>query len=188
MLCKLLINFAAIFAVFSAFSQPEPGYWQQQANYEMQIDMDVNNHTYKGAQKITYTNNSPDTLTKVYYHLYFNAFQPNSEMDVRSLTIKDADPRVGDRISKLSEKEIGFIRVNALSQNGTPLTHKVAGTVLEVQLATPIAPGSVTTFEMDFKAQVPKQIRRSGRDNKEGVALSMTQWFPNLRNMMLKGG
>ena len=186
-MCKFLMNFAVIFSVFAAFAQPEPGYWQQQANYEMQIDMDVKDHTYKGTQKITYTNNSPDTLTKVYYHLYFNAFQPNSEMDVRSLLISDPDKRVGDRISKLLQKEIGYIKVNTLSQNGTTLKHNVAGTVLEVQLATPITPGAVTVFEMDFKAQVPKQIRRSGRDNKEGVALSMTQWFPKLAEYDVEG-
>ena len=57
---------------------------------------------------MVYTNNSPDTLTKVFYHLYFNAFQPGSEMDVRSRTIKDPDGRVGDRISKLNEDEIGY--------------------------------------------------------------------------------
>ena len=186
-MCKLVINFFFLFSVFYSFAQPEPGYWQQQANYEMHIDMDVKDHTYKGTQKLTYTNNSPDTLTKVYYHLYFNAFQPNSEMDVRSLTVNDPDKRVGDRISKLSEKEIGYIKVNTLSQNGTTLTYKVAGTVLEVQLVNPIAPGANAVFEMGFEAQVPKQIRRSGRENAEGVALSMTQWFPKLAEYDVEG-
>ncbi|WP_299363651.1 M1 family metallopeptidase [Winogradskyella sp.] len=156
------------------------GYWQQHVSYSMEIDMDVNTYRYKGKQKLVYTNNSPDVLNRVYYHLYFNAFQPGSEMDVRSRTIQDPDPRVEDRISKLKPNEIGYIKVNSLKQNGKVVLHETVGTVLEVQLNRPIQPGEQVTFDMDFDAQVPVQIRRSGRNNKEGVALSMTQWYPKL--------
>ena len=89
-------------------------YWQQHVDYTMDIDMDVKTYQYKGNQKLVYTNNSPDALNKVFYHLYFNAFQPGSQMDVRSRNIKDPDKRVGDRISKLLPSEIGFIKVNSL--------------------------------------------------------------------------
>ena len=157
-----------------------PNYWQQHVDYNMEIDMDVNTFQYEGKQTLVYTNNSPDVLNKVFYHLYFNAFQPGSEMDVRSLTIKDPDPRVGSRISKLLPNEIGYIKVNSLSQNGKALNYETVGTVLEVQLNQPIQPGEKVTFKMEYDAQVPKQIRRSGRNNKEGVALSMTQWYPKM--------
>ena len=160
--------------------QPYPGYWQQHVDYKMDIDMDVETFQYKGKQTLTYTNNSPDVLNKVFYHLYFNAFQPGSEMDVRSRTIKDPDGRVGDRISKLSPEEIGFIKVSSLKQDGVPLSYETVGTVLEVELNSKIQPGDVVVFEMEWDAQVPVQIRRSGRNNKEGVALSMTQWYPKL--------
>ncbi len=162
-------------------------YWQQHVDYKMDIDMDVNNYQYQGTQKLVYTNNSPDTLNKVFYHLYFNAFQPGSEMDVRSRNIADPDPRVGDRISKLSPSEIGYIKVNSLKQNGTSVKHETVGTVLEVELAQPIKPGEKVTFDMVFNAQVPAQIRRSGRNNKEGVALSMTQWYPKLAEYDFQG-
>ncbi|WP_418638691.1 M1 family metallopeptidase [Winogradskyella sp.] len=155
-------------------------YWQQHVDYTMEIDMNVNNYQYKGKQKLVYTNNSPDVLNHVYYHLYFNAFQPGSEMDVRSRTINDPDPRVGDRISKLQPNEIGYIKVNSLLQNGKAISYETVGTVLEVKLNQPIQPGENVTFDMDFDAQVPVQIRRSGRNNKEGVALSMSQWYPKL--------
>jgi len=163
-----------------ALHQNQNGYWQQHADYTMDIDMDVNTFQYKGKQRLVYTNNSPDVLNRVYYHLYFNAFQPGSEMDVRSRTIADPDPRVGSRISELKPSEIGFIKVNSLKQNGTALQHETVGTVLEVDLDKPIQPGERVTFTMDFDAQVPVQVRRSGRNNKEGVALSMTQWYPKL--------
>jgi len=162
-------------------------YWQQHVDYKMDIDMDVKTYQYQGQQTLVYTNNSPDILDKVFYHLYFNAFQPGSEMDVRSRTIADADSRVGDRISKLKPNEIGYIKVNSLKQNGKSVSHKTVGTILEVKLNTAIKPGEKVTFTMDFDAQVPKQIRRSGRNNKEGVALSMTQWFPKLAEYDFEG-
>ena len=162
-------------------------YWQQHVDYKMDIDMDVNTHQYKGKQTLVYTNNSPDVLNRVYYHLYFNAFQPGSEMDVRSRTIADPDRRVGDRISKLKPNEIGYIKVNSLEQNGVVLKYETVGTVLEVELAKPIQPGESVTFNMVFDGQVPVQIRRSGRHNQEGVALSMAQWYPKLAEYDFEG-
>ena len=162
-------------------------YWQQHVDYTMDIDMNVNNYQYTGTQKLVYTNNSPDELDKVFYHLYFNAFQPNSQMDTRSRNIVDPDRRVKDRISKLSPSEIGYIKVNSLKQNGTIVTHKTVGTVLVVTLNKPIKIGESVTFDMNFDAQVPVQIRRSGRNNKEGVALSMTQWYPKMAEYDIEG-
>ena len=162
-------------------------YWQQHVDYKMEIDMDVKSHQYHGKQELVYINNSPDTLHRVFYHLHFNAFQPGSEMDVRSQNIADPDARVGDRISKLQPDEIGYIAVNSLLQNGKPVTHKTVGTILEVDLNEPILPGQNTVFTMDFDAQVPLQIRRSGRDNEEGVALSMAQWYPKLAEYDFEG-
>ncbi|MBK5192042.1 MAG: M1 family metallopeptidase, partial [Flavobacteriaceae bacterium] len=170
-----------------ATAQNNTSYWQQKVNYKMDVDMDVKNYQYTGIQELVYTNNSPDTLNRVFYHLYFNAFQPGSEMDVRSLTIPDPDPRVGDRISKLSPEEQGSLKVNSLTQNGVKLNFKEVGTILEVELGKPILPGEKTTFKMDFKGQVPVQIRRSGRNNEEGVALSMTQWYPKMAEYDFEG-
>ncbi|RZS99346.1 M1 family metallopeptidase [Aquimarina brevivitae] len=177
----LLINTLPIFA------QNNTCYWQQHVDYTMQVDMDVEKFQYTGKQELVYTNNSPDTLKQVFYHLYFNAFQPGSEMDVRSRNLPDPDPRVMDRISKLQPDEIGYLKVGSLSQNGTPLELNVEGTVLEVQLAKPILPGEKVTFVMDFEGQVPQQIRRSGRNNSEGVALSMTQWYPKMAEYDFEG-
>ncbi len=165
---------------FSAVAVAKGPYWQQRADYEMKIDFDDAAHQYSGWQKITYRNNSPDTLHNLYYHLYLNAFQPGSMMDVRSRTIKDADPRVGDHISALSEDEIGYLEVQSLDMNGNALKYKVSGTILIVELDKPILPGRKVKLEMNFRGQVPLQIRRTGRDNSEGIAYSMTQWYPKL--------
>jgi len=184
---KLVINSLFVLFVFVASAQNNTSYWQQKVDYKMDIDMDVETHQYKGSQELTYTNNSPDTLYRVFYHLYFNAFQPGSEMDVRSLTIKDPDRRVGNRISKLSPSEIGYIKPSKLTQDGKKLNYEVVGTVLEVELNKPIFPNTSTIFNMKWDAQVPLQIRRSGRDNAEGIAYSMTQWYPKMAEYDFQG-
>ncbi len=184
---KLVLNFIFLIVFGVVFSQNNTSYWQQKADYKIAIDLDVETHQYKGVQELTYTNNSPDTLYRVFYHLYFNAFQPGSEMDVRSRNIEDSDKRVGDRISKLLPSEIGFIKPQRLTQDGVLLSFEIAGTILEVELNTPILPNRSTVFTMDWDAQIPVQIRRSGRNNAEGVAYSMTQWFPKIAEYDFEG-
>lgn len=172
---------------FSTYAQRQGCYWQQHVDYKMEVEMDVENFQYVGTQTLVYTNNSPDTLQRVFYHLYFNAFQPGSQMDVRSRTIADPDSRVGDRISKLSPDEIGYLRVNDLTQDGKKVAYEEIGTILEVNLSQPILPGEKTTFKMKFEGQVPVQIRRAGRNNEGGIALSMSQWYPKLSEYDYEG-
>lgn len=168
-------------------AQNNSSYWQQHIEYQMEVDMDVKTFQYTGEQAVKYTNNSKDTLHQVFFHLYFNAFQPRSEMDVRSQTIKDADPRVGNRIGKLKPDEIGYLKVKNLKHRNQLVESKVVGTVLEVTLNEPIAPGETTEFDFNFEGQVSQQIRRSGRNNAEGVALSMTQWYPKMAEYDFEG-
>lgn len=173
------------FLTISLWAQPDR--WQQKALYEMEIDFDVKKHQFDGKQKLVYTNNSPDKLNKVFYHLYFNAFQPGSMMDVRSRMLPDSDPRVGGRISTLKPEEIGYLRATSLKRDGKAIQFEEVGTILEVTLNEPIQPGETTTFEMEFKGQVPVQIRRSGRNNKEGIDYSMAQWYPKMSEYDYQG-
>lgn len=173
--------------IVSVFSSAQDYRWQQRVEYTMNVQLNTETHRLNGDQKLVYYNNSPDTLTKVYYHLFFNAFQPGSMMDVRSRNLPDPDRRVMDRISKLKDDEIGYQHIQALRQDGKPVTYKVNGTLLEVTLSKPVLPKTKTTFEMTFEAQVPLQIRRSGRNNREGIAYSMTQWYPKLAEYDFQG-
>jgi len=161
--------------------------------------MDVNNYQYKGTQELVYTNNSADTLKKVYYHLFNNAFQPGSEMDARLHSIKDPDGRMVNkvvvdgkevkvsRIESLKPNEIGYLKISNFKQDGVDAAAKTVGTILIVDLVNPILPKTKTTFTLDFEGQVPLQIRRSGRNNSEGVELSMTQWYPKMAEFDFEG-
>lgn len=162
-------------------------YWQQRADYQMDIHLDVKTHRYGGKSRITYTNNSPDVLDQVFFHLYNNAFQPGSQMDIRSRTIADPDSRVGARIAQLGEAERGWIHVKRLTLNGRECAMEEVETILEVKLPEAIKPGAKVVFEVEWEAQSPIQIRRSGRSNKEGVAYSMSQWYPKLCEYDMEG-
>jgi len=176
----LVLIFSTLFIFCSSLAFSQADRWQQEVKYEMDIDVDAKKNQYKGYQNLLYTNHSPDTLTKVFYHLYFNAFQPGSMMDVRSRSLPDPDKRITDKISSLQKDEVGYIKVKSLSINGTAVTFEEVGTILEVELSEPLLPGSKTVFEMTWDAQVPLQTRRSGRDNKEGIRFSMAQWYPKM--------
>jgi hypothetical protein len=162
--------------------------WQQKIKYKMDVVMNVNTHIMKGKQVIEYTNNSPDTLKWVYFHLYWNAFQPNSMMDVRNRELgrrvvngrTDWEARVADRIAKLKPEEYGYQKVGLVRMNGRPQKLEQYETVLKVMLDKPILPKNKVVFDTEFEAQVPVQIRRSGRDNAEGVRYSMAQWYPKM--------
>ncbi|HMG68830.1 MAG TPA: M1 family metallopeptidase, partial [Chitinophagaceae bacterium] len=190
---KTLLAFFALSLGIICNSQPDR--WQQRVKYVMNIDMNVQTNQFKGKQKLDYWNNSPDTLSRVFYHLYWNAFQPNSMMDNRSRRqgsialrsardgsdVLDWDPRVRDRIMNLKPEEYGYQKILSLKMNGRPQTFKIEETIMEVNLDKPILPRSKVTFEIEFEAQVPLQIRRSGRDNPTTmVRYSMSQWYPKM--------
>jgi Peptidase family M1 domain len=196
---KKLVLFSFISLSFGTLLAQSNAYWQQHVDYKMDVSMDVKNYQYKGKQELVYTNNSPDTLKKVFYHLYPNAFQPGSEMDARIQSIKDPDARMVNkikvngteikesRIKNLKPNEIGYLRISNFKQDGAVATAKEIGTILEVTLTKPILPNTKTTFTLDFEGQVPIQIRRSGRNNAEGVELSMAQWYPKIAEFDFEG-
>lgn len=178
------------FAFFSLFAlgltaQKDKGYWQQHIAYKMNVDMNVSDYTYSGTSEVTYTNHSPDTLNRVFFHLYFNAFRPESDMDHRLQSISDPDRRMVDengvsRIATLNEDEMGLLRLTSASQNETALNMSHEETIVVVDLAEPLLPNSTAVLNLSFEGQVPLQIRRSGRNSAEGVALSMSQWYPKM--------
>jgi hypothetical protein len=125
--------------------------------------------------------------------MYWNAFQPNSVMDLRSrelgkttftsrrgTQVQDWDARVKDRIQQLKPEEIGYQRISQITIAGKTQQIIDHETILEVVLTQAILPKSSVSLCLNFEAQVPKQIRRSGRDNAEGVRFSMSQWYPKM--------
>ncbi|MFD2553933.1 M1 family metallopeptidase [Sphingobacterium tabacisoli] len=186
-----LLALIALISIQSTFAQRK-GYWQQKVDYKINVDVDEKNYQYDGTMTLKYTNNSGHSLSKVYFHLYFNAFQPGSMMDYRLSNIADPDSRMAtnlgtkenpkweSRIAKLTPEQIGYQKIKTLSMNGAKTDFKTDGTLLEVRLPHAIEDGATATFDLTWTAQVPEQIRRAGRNSKEDVALSMAQWYPKM--------
>lgn len=197
---KKLSLYVLFFCVVNS-THAQPDRWQQHIKYTIGVNMNVLTNRFTATEKIDYWNNSPDTLNRIFFHLYWNAFQPNSMMDVRSRELGkivdgtdakgnnryDWDPRIKDRISKLQPNEIGYDSVQFIKINGIAQQLIYHETILEVKLSTPILPHSKTSLDMAFSAQVPLQVRRSGRDNAEGVCYSMSQWYPKMAEYDYQG-
>ncbi len=185
LLCLALLSLTFI----SSFGQRK-GYWQQHVDYNIEVDVDEKNYQFMGKMELLYTNNSGQELNTVYFHLYFNAFQPNSAMDYRLQNIEDPDNRMMtapkgskkkvSRISLLEDNQIGYQKINSIFVNGQPANFSVSGTLMKVDLPQPISEGETSKIELDWEAQIPEQIRRSGRNSKENIALSMAQWYPKM--------
>ncbi|HEV8286289.1 MAG TPA: M1 family metallopeptidase [Chitinophagaceae bacterium] len=189
------ISLAVCCLLFIVLANAQPDRWQQRVKYVMTIDMNAQTNRFTGHQKLEYWNNSPDTLVRVFFHLYWNAFQPNSMMDNRSRRqgtislrtdpsgnkVLDWDERIRDRIQNLKPEEYGYQKILSFKMNGRTQSFKIEETILEVKLDKPILPKTKASFDIEFEAQVPLQIRRSGRDNPTTqVRYSMSQWYPKI--------
>lgn len=184
----ILILFSALLYT-NMWAQKDP-YYQQHASYRMEIDVDAQQYTYQGSQSITYTNNSPDELNVVYFNLYWNAFQPNSLMDQRvqnqgnhadkRLAEKNKNGNMVSRLAHIPKGKEGSQNIHWIKQNNQDLRFEIQGTIMKVYLNEPIKPKSTTTFSMKWDANIPYQIRRAGRQNREGIEMTMTQWYPKI--------
>ena len=146
---KKIVFSGVIVLTMHLLAAAQPDRWQQRVKYTMDVHMDVQTNQFTGSQTLVYTNNSPDTLFEVFYHLYWNAFQPGSMMDSRSRELgnivyssgrrggqeqRDWDPRVSDRILNLKPDEVGYQKVLSLRMNGVPQTYETDETILKVKL------------------------------------------------------
>ena len=162
-------------------------YWQQAVDYTIEVALDHETARYNGTQTVVYTNNSPETLHKVFFHQYFNAFKPGSEMAIRLKNAGDKNRRFKVDIDSLSPKQQGYLKVRGLTQDGIMADVVDSETILEVTLPQALEPGESTTFKMSFEGQVPDVIRRAGKNSKEGIAFSMAQWYPKMAEYDYEG-
>lgn len=191
-----MIKFSILFLslCIAANVQSQANYWQQKIKYVMDVNLNVNTNMLTGKQAITYTNNSPDTLKQIFVHLFYNAFKPNSMMDISSRSteslvvgrdktgkpVTDFDRRFKLRIADMKPDEQGYCNVVKFNFEGRPQKTKLHETILEVILDKPILPKSTVSFTTEFESQVPKLSRRSGRDSPEGIRYSLGQWYPKV--------
>ncbi len=171
---KAILIFVLIVSLFSSIHlYAEDDYWQQWVHYRMDVSLDTAAHTLSGTSQITYVNQSPDTLHRIFMHLYPNAFQVGS--------VKYREFQRSHYDGGISEENPSYIRIDRFEiHNGAksvPVEVKIEDTILEAELLSSLVPGDTLTFELDWVHQVREHISRAGyKDDQYDFA----QWYPKM--------
>ena len=153
-------------------------YWQQDVSYRMKARMDEQSDILTGEARITYYNNAPDTLRELFFHLYQNAFQPDSYLD-HLYDANHASPRYG-----FYERQKLGTSVDTLLVNGKQVKTQLDNTILKVWLNTPLLPGDSIQIDVRFETWFDpmgsgrrrmKTFQTFGQKHFDGV-----HWYPRL--------
>ncbi|MBA3346180.1 MAG: M1 family metallopeptidase, partial [Gemmatimonadales bacterium] len=147
---------------------PGPKYWQQWAEYRLQAELNPVSKRLTGQGAIKYYNRSPDTLRSVYVHLLHNLFDPDSRQNT------DVPWSVeGIELSKVS---VQGSEIRAGGKEGPG--YRVDGTVMEIRLPRPLAPGGTADLAMAWRLRVPPDgAPRGGQD---GEVFFISYWYPQM--------
>ncbi|MEQ3696028.1 MAG: M1 family metallopeptidase [Pseudomonadales bacterium] len=176
----------------NAAGAPGHEYWQQQADYDIEVTLDDENQRIIGSETITYTNNSPDDLTYLWVQLDQNRFEPNSNANlVRTTNTEGNGPNTfsyyGLRNILTSESFDGGYKITKVAdRRGNPLSHTIVGTMMRIDLDSPLKSGSKIEFGIDWNYNVFEQKVLGGRSGYEyferddNYLYEIAQWYPRM--------
>jgi hypothetical protein len=153
------------------------------ANYRIGARYNPSDKSVDGHETLTWTNDSPDEIRDLRFHLYMNAFKNEKSTFVR----ESGGQLRGDRLEK-EKSPWGWIDVKRMSLAGVDLTQSIQfihpddanaddQTVIRVPLAKPVKPGETIELDIEFKTKFPKVFARTGY---AGTFLLAGQWFPKI--------
>lgn len=157
---------------------PFPGYWQQDTYYKIQASLSDETDIITGNEELVYWNNSPDTLTYVYFHLYENAFQPGSYTD--DLHRNNNFPI---KYGKYESQKKGT-DVTTITVDGQAVRTELDNTVMKVWLPAKLLPNSSVKFNISFSTYFDdggsirrrmKMYKTFGYKHYDGV-----HWYPRI--------
>jgi len=157
--------------------KPFAGYWQQDVHYKIKANIDEKTNIISAQEELTYYNNSPDTLSFVYFHLYQNAFQPGSYFD-KMTRENGVTPKYGKYEAQKKNTEI-----LQLTSNGTVLKKEEDNTLAKVFLAKPLLPNDSVSFSISFNSyfDTGTQRRRMKTFNTHGYKhFDGVHWYPRM--------
>ncbi len=172
----------------TASGAPGEDYWQQRADYTIDVEIDDQNQVLTGSETITYTNNSPDVLTYLWVQLDQNMRAPDSD------TYKTRGSIVRDSISAKSLLRVtnndgytGGYKVSAVKDAaGKNLPHRINKTMMRVELPQPMKTGDKFTFSIDWSYNINDRMLVGGRGGYEffpkdgNYSYTIAQWFPRM--------
>jgi hypothetical protein len=147
-------------------------YWQQDVRYGISVRLDAKEHLLFARETLSYRNNSPDTLSFVWIHLYPNAYRDRNTVFGQELE------RMGNYgFSFASARALGFIEVDSLTIAGRPAMLDVQETEMKVSLPEPLKPGDSTRLDFVFRVKIPAFFSRLGHQGRHYV---ISQWYPKM--------
>ncbi len=186
----------------NAAGQPGHGYWQQKVDYSIAVALNEDEQRITATQKVTYHNNSPDTLSYLWLHLDQNRFRDDSIAELSSTFQDSGSSGEGDgdtaqislnslrRLQYMADKELGFEIQSVTAKGGEPLHHVMVGTVMRVDLPSPLASGQQAEFTLDYAYNIVDGGAVRGRGGFEHFPddartggnhiFAIAQWFPRL--------
>jgi hypothetical protein len=156
---------------------PDKAYWQQDVAYKIDARMNEDEDRIEGQEELTYWNNSPDTLTYVYFHLYQNAFIKGSHLGELE-KLNKVPPGYGKR----EAAGLGIV-IDNVQAGGQNVRTELDNTIMKVYLDRPLLPGSKVVLKMGFTTYYDKgQTRRRMKmyDAWGFKHYNGCQWFPKV--------
>ncbi|MEX1002099.1 MAG: M1 family metallopeptidase [Crocinitomicaceae bacterium] len=172
----------------NAAGAPGPHYYQQKADYKMNIVLDDEKQTISGSETITYTNNSPDPLDYIWLQLDQNIRKPGSDAQLtRTNTIEDlSSPYALKRQFNVLEFEGGFNLTKVTDASGSPLDYTVVGTMMRINLSKTLTTGDKFSFNVDWWYNINDRMKIGGRSGYEyfkeedNYLYTIAQFFPRM--------
>ena len=189
----------------NAAGAPGPAYYQQQADYKIDIELDDKNAKLMGSETITYFNNSPDNLEYLWVQLDQNQSAKDSESPLaESERITQTFP-ASNFTDKFLKKDLerGFNIEYVKDAKGNPMTYNINHTMMRIDLASPMKPGTSISFSVKWWYNINNYQKEGGRSGyelfeKEGNRLYViAQFYPRMavyndvegwQNMQFWGG
>ena len=165
----LFIFFLSLFSI-KTYSQ---NYWQQQNNYVINVSLNDQQNVLSGNIKIDYTNNSPNALDFIYFHLWPNAFKDNTTEFAKQILQQGKTSFLFS-----TDDEKGFIDSLSFYVNGKPASFLINEDTIDIGkliLNSPLTSGSTISITTSFRVKIPKTFSRLGHDEQQ---YQITQWYP----------
>ena len=166
--------------VRTAAGSPGEGYWQQRADYDIDVVLDAGRHTISGSERITYTNNSPDSLRSLWLQLDQNLFREDS-YGAQKAEALGGEVRHGGFFDK-GGFDIGAVTLDRDGQTLVP-EYRVEDTMMEILLDEPLPPsGGEVAIDIDFSFVIPETggDRMGRQEIRRGVIYQLAQWYPRM--------
>lgn len=171
----------------TASGAPGHKYWQQKVDYTIDVELDDATQRIIGKETITYSNNSPDTLSYLWLQLDQNLFKKGSDADLTATApdLKTATAAIVEGLATLSN-EYGYNITAVKDAAGAPMPYAIVKTMMRVDLKTPLAPGKQVTFSVDWNNKIVDARKTRARGGLEyfpkdgNYIYEMAQWFPRL--------